>query len=115
MDDGRERDSIDIELTSSIKPSHAKWMMQVCNEMTSVEGKEVCLIGWEVSGIKAAVGLGATKLPNQDPLDDIDPMFEGDCNDISVIDSSAIFRAVSYIPSDHEIGSGDMMMMMKSG
>ena len=38
--------------------------------------------------------------------DDIDPMSEEDWNDISVIDSSAILRAVSYIPSDHEIGSG---------
>ena len=38
--------------------------------------------------------------------DDIDPMFEEDWNDIPVIDSSAILRAVSYIPSDHEIGSG---------
>ena len=34
-------------------------------------------------------------------------MLEEDCNDIPVIDSSAILRAVSYIPSDHEIGSGD--------
>ena len=38
--------------------------------------------------------------------DDIDPMFEEDWNDIPVIDSSAILRAVSYIPSDHKIGSG---------
>ena len=34
-------------------------------------------------------------------------MFEEDCNDVPVIDSSAILRTVSYIPSDHGIGSGD--------
>ena len=44
MDNGRELDSVDMELKLSvIKPLHAKWMMEVYNEMTSSEGKEVCL------------------------------------------------------------------------
>ena len=90
---------------SIIKPLHAKWMMEVYNEMTSAEGKEVWLKGWEVFGIKGAAGVGVTKLPNLDPFDDIDQMLEEDCNDIPVIDSSVILRAVSYIPSDDEIGS----------
>ena len=108
MDDGRELDSIDIELKLSIiKPLHAKWMMEVYNEMTSAEGK-----GWEVFGIKGAVELGVTNLPNLDSFDDIETKLEEDCNDIPVIDSSAILRAVSYIPSDHEIEVA--MMMMKS-
>ena len=34
-------------------------------------------------------------------------MLERVCNDIPVIDSSAILRAVSHISRDHEIGSGD--------
>ena len=34
-------------------------------------------------------------------------MLEEDCNDIPVIDSSAILRAVSYIPSDHEVRRGN--------
>ena len=42
MDDGRELDSIDVELELSIvKPFHAKWLMEIYNEMTSAEGKEV--------------------------------------------------------------------------
>ena len=57
------------------------------------------LKGWEVSGIKGAVEHGVTKLPNLDPFDDIDPTLEEDCNDIPVIDSSAILRAVLYIPT----------------
>ena len=114
MDDGRELDSIDIELKLSIiKPLHAKWVMEVYNEMTSAEGKEVCLKGWEVFGIKGAVELGVTNLPNLDQFDDIETKLEEDCNDIPVIDSSAILRAVSYIPSDHEIEVA--MMMTKSG
>ena len=41
MDDGRELDSIDIELKLSIiKPLQAKWMMKVYNEMRLAEGKE---------------------------------------------------------------------------
>ena len=108
MDDGLELDSIGIELKLSIiKPLHAKWMMEVSNEITSAEGKELCLKGWKISGTKGAVELGVTKLPNIGKFNDIDPMLEEDCNDISVIDSSAILRAVSYIPSDHEMGCGD--------
>ena len=108
MDDGRELDSIDIELKLSIiKPLHAKLMTEVYNEMTSAERKEIYLKGWEVSGIKGAAELGVTKLLNLEPFDDIDPMLEEDCNEIPVTDSSAILQAVSYIPSDHEIGSGD--------
>ena len=41
MDDGLELDSVGIELKLSIiKPLHAKWMMEVCNEMTSDEGSK---------------------------------------------------------------------------
>ena len=108
MDDGRELDSIDIELKLSIiKLLHAKWMMEVSNETMSAEGKEVCLKGWEVSSIKGAVELGVTKLLNLDPFNDIDPMLEEDCNDIPVIDSSSVLWVVPYIPNDYEIGSGD--------
>ena len=108
MDDDLDLDSIDIESKLSIiKPFHAKWIIKVLNEMTSAEEKELCLKGWEVSGIKGAVELGVIKLLNRNPFDDIDSMLEEDCNALPIIDSSAIFRAVSYISSDHEIGGGD--------
>ena len=55
--------------------------------------------------IKDAVELGVTKLPNLDSFDDTDPVLEEDCNDIPVIDFSAILQGVSYIPSDHKIES----------
>ena len=48
------------------------------HEMTSDEGRKVCLKGWEVSGIKAAVEKGLSKLPCLDPFSDIDPMVEND-------------------------------------
>ena len=61
-------------------------------------------------------------LSNLDPFGNTDSILEEDCNDCNeIIDSSAILRAVSYIPSDHETGSGDddemmmKMMMIRSG
>ena len=46
-------------------------------------------------------------LSNLDPFCNTDSILEEDCNDCDeVIDSSAILRAVSYMPSDHETGSG---------
>ena len=61
MDDGRELDSIDIEL-------------KLLNEVSW--RKRVCLKGWEDSGEKGALELRVTKLPNLDPFDDINPMLE---------------------------------------
>ena len=47
-------------------------------------------------------------LSNLDPFGNNDSILEEDCNDCDeVIVSSAILRAVSYMPSDHETGSGD--------
>ena len=46
MNDGQEIDSIDIPLKLSIiKPLHAKWLIDMYNEMTSAGGREVCLKG----------------------------------------------------------------------
>ena len=42
--------------------------------MTSNEGKQVCLKGWQVAGIKNAVAKGMSGLPSLDPFNDIDPM-----------------------------------------
>ena len=54
------------------------------NEMTSGKGRKMCLKGWELSGIKAAVEQGLSKLPCLDPFSDIDPMVEND-RDIQTI------------------------------
>ena len=91
MDDDWEFGSIDIELKLSIiKTLLLKWLIEVYKELSSAEGKEVCLKRWEVSDIKGAVELAVTKLWNLDPFDNIDLMLEEDCNDIQVIDFSAI-------------------------
>ena len=107
LDEGQELDSIDIELKLSIiKPLHAQWIMEMYNAMTSAEGKETCIKGWKVAGIKEAVELGVSKLPSLDPFEDIDPMLEEDSN-ISTIDSSMILQAATYIPNDLVVESDD--------
>ena len=66
------------------------------NEMTLDEGRKVCLKGWEVSGIKAAVEQGLSKLPCLEPLSDIDPMVENDC-DIQTINARVISEASKHV------------------
>ena len=81
MEDGKELETIEVLLKlSNIKPLHAKWLIEMYNEMTSSEGRKVCLKGWEVSGIKAAVEQGLSTLPYLDPFSDIDPIVENDCD-----------------------------------
>ena len=66
------------------------------NEMTSDEGRKVCLEGWHVSGIKAAVEQGLSKLACLDSFSDIDPMVENDC-DIQTINARVISEASKYV------------------
>ena len=57
--------------------------------MTLDEGRKLSLKGCEVSGIKASVEQGLSKLPCLDPFSDINPMVENDC-DIQTINASVI-------------------------
>ena len=97
MEEGKELETIEVPLKlSNIKPLHAKWLIEMYNEMTSDEGRKVCLKGWEVSGIKAAVEQGLSKLPCLDSFSDIDPMVENDC-DIQTINARVISEASKYV------------------
>ena len=59
MEEGKELETIEVPLKlSNIKPLHAKWLIEMYNEMKSDKGRKVCLKEWEVSGIKAAVEQG---------------------------------------------------------
>ena len=75
MDAGKALELIDIDLKlSTLKPLHAKWLLELFNHMTSAEGKKVNMKGWEVAGISGAVKEGIAGLPSLDPFDDIDPL-----------------------------------------
>ena len=56
----------------------------------------MCLKGWEVSGIKAAVEQGLSKLPCLDPFSDIDPIVKNDC-DIQTTNARVISKASKYV------------------
>ena len=56
MEEGNELETIEVPLNLfNIKPLYAKLLIEIYNEMTSDEGRKVCLKGWEVSVIMAAV------------------------------------------------------------
>ena len=94
MDDGRELDSIDIELKLSIIKS--------CKmDDGSLQWEDV---SWRKRGMLTRMGgiwyktcswAWCSKLPNPDSFDDIYPMLEEDFTDIMIIASSAILQAVS--------------------
>ena len=97
MEEGKELETIEFPpKLSNIKPLYAKWLIEMYNEMTSDEGRKVCLKGWEVSGIKAVVEQGLSKLPCLDPFNNIDPMVENDC-DIQTINARVISEASKYV------------------
>jgi hypothetical protein len=97
MDAGQELDSIDIPLKLSIiKPLHGKWLIEMYNEMSSAVGREVCLKGWQVTGIKEAIDLGLSNLPVLDPFEDIDPMVEGSV-ELQTVGSRSILEATKYV------------------
>ena len=93
MDEGQELESIDIPLKLSIvKPLHTEFMIEMYNEITSVDGRWVCLKGWQVAGINDEFELGLSKLPCLDPFEDIDPMLGGN-TEAQTVDSCGIDEA----------------------
>ena len=96
MDAGQEIDAIEIPLKLSIvKPLHAQWLIEMFNEMTSDAGRNVCLKGWHVSGIKEAVETGLSK-PLLDPFEEIDPMMQGS-TEVRMAVPSNIAEAAKYV------------------
>ena len=74
LDEGKDVEDVEISLKLSIvKPLHAKRLIEMCNHMTSSEGRDVCLNGWKDAGILDAAEKGLGGLPNLDPFHDIDP------------------------------------------
>ena len=79
MNKGIEVEQIDIKMKLSImKPLHASWLIELYNYMTSSAGREICMKGWEKSGIFDAITKGTNGLPSLDPFSDIDPLVENE-------------------------------------
>ena len=75
LDSGLKIVDINIKTPLTVmKPLHAKWLIDLYNDLTSAKGKEVVMGGWRASGILRAVKEGAHNLPTLDPFDDIEPL-----------------------------------------
>ena len=75
LDESKDIKDVEISLKlSTIKPLHAKWLIEMYNHMISSERRNVCLEGWKVAGIVDAAEKGLEELPNLDPFHDIDPL-----------------------------------------
>jgi len=113
LDQGVELTSIEVPLKlSNVKPLHAKWLLGMYNHMTSDEGKNVCIKGWEVSGIKDAVEKGSSKLPSLDPFEDLDPMLnnesiESEMATTDSINSNRVLEAAKYVSGCYDDDDSD--------
>ena len=82
---GEKVDEVDIKFTlTTIKPLHAKWLVEFFNEMTSESGATVILNGWKASGIYDALKMGSSNLPSIDPFHDILPLLESNDGESSL-------------------------------
>ena len=98
LDEGKQLAEIEVPFKlSNVKPLHAKWIMEIYNVMTSDEGRNVCLKGWEVSGIKKAVDQGLSKLPSLDPFAHIDAMVNAPVEVETPIEPRLIQESSKYI------------------
>ena len=77
LDDGQDLESITIDSKlSTVKPLHAKRVIQAYNHVTSSIIKDICLKGWKKSGIQEALKIGLED--NLDPFKNIDPIETAD-------------------------------------
>ena len=73
LESGKELENITNKfLLSTMKPLHARWLIDCYNQLTSSHGKEIILAGWRSSGISAAVEDGFIAFLI-DPFNEIDP------------------------------------------
>ena len=75
IDSGKSIEDIEIKFPLSVmKPLHGSWLIDMCNELTSENSKEMIKSGWERSGIMDANSSGSKNLPTLDPFAEIDPL-----------------------------------------
>lgn len=68
-----ENINIEFKLTT-IKPLHAKWIVEYYNHVTSEAGTDVIIKGWKSAGIYDAIEMGKANLPSIDPFNEIAPL-----------------------------------------
>jgi hypothetical protein len=75
LEKGIAIDEIDVKTQLTVvKPLHAKWLIEMYNEVTTEKGKEIIINGWRAAGILDAVKMGSVDLQCLDPFHDVDPV-----------------------------------------
>ena len=69
IENGVELDDIEVDYRLSfLKPLHIKWLVELCNHMSTDEGKEIVANGWKKAGIFDAIKFGSSGLLSLDPF-----------------------------------------------
>ena len=68
-----EEIKIEFRLTT-LKPLHAKWLVEYYNKITSENGLSVIINGWKAAAIYDAIKAGSSGLQSFDPFEDISPL-----------------------------------------
>ena len=73
--EGKEVEQIEVKLTlTTLKPIHAKWLVDFYNHMTTPDWEQVISSDWSAAGITNALKNWKTCLEPLDPFADIDPL-----------------------------------------
>ena len=68
-----EEIKIEFRLTT-LKPLHAKWLVEYYNKITSENGSCVIINGWKAAGVYDAIKTGSSGLKSIDKFEDISPL-----------------------------------------
>ena len=72
---GKKIEDVNIQFRlTTLKPLHAKWLLEFYNHITSETGAEIILNGWKAAGIYDALKMRAAALPSLDSFQDISPL-----------------------------------------
>ena len=72
---GEKVEEIKIEFRlTTLKPLHAKWLVEYYNQITSESGSSVIINDWKAAGIYDAIIAGSSGLQSIDPFEDILPL-----------------------------------------
>ena len=72
---GKKVEEIKLEFRlTTLKPLHAKWLVEYYNEITSENGSSVIINSWKAAGIYDAIKAGSSGLQSIDPFEDISPL-----------------------------------------
>ena len=83
---GKKVEEIEISFRlTTIKPLHAKWLMEFYNHITSEGGSKIIINGWKASGIYDVIKMGESALPSIHPFSDIAPLADENISDVQVI------------------------------